>query len=234
MGTAKSVGRIIGLLLLVQAAAAPVVNFVLLAPLSSKAAGGFLVNAAANSLQVSGAVLIGLISGAITLGVTIAAWPVLRRHSERMGLCLVALGAVCLALVAVENSAVMSMLSLSQAHAQANAVDAGGFQAVGVAVAAARKWAHYSQLLVVSGLFLVLYAAMYRFALIPRVLAAFGLFAVLVQIAALVMPILGHGMVFSMMLPMGLSHLALTAWLIWRGFAERPVFPASRSVADGA
>jgi hypothetical protein len=57
MGTARNAGRIIGMLLLVQAAVAPVVNFVLLAPLSTKAPGGSLVNAAASSLQLTSTML---------------------------------------------------------------------------------------------------------------------------------------------------------------------------------
>lgn len=52
MGTAKGVGRIIGVLLLVQFAAGVLVNFVLMWPLIT-VPPGFLVNAAANSLQVT-------------------------------------------------------------------------------------------------------------------------------------------------------------------------------------
>jgi len=53
----------------------------------------------------------------------------------------------------------------------------------------------------------------------------------LLQIAAVTMPLFGHPIVFLMLLPLGLSHLALSAWLVAKGFAERgqTASPARRS-----
>jgi hypothetical protein len=50
-------------------------------------------------------------------------------------------------------------------------------------------------------------------------LAAFGLVAALLQLTAVTMPIFGLGIVFPMLLPLGLSHLALALWLLTKGFA---------------
>lgn len=232
MGAAKSVGRIIGVLLLVQLAAGVLVNFVLMAPVMT-VPPGFLANAAANSLQVSFSVLIGLVTGALSVGIAIAALPVFRQYSRAMALWFLALAVVSVSLLAVENIAVLSMLSLSQAYAKADAADAGLFQTLGAVVGSARNWAHYTHLLVAGGMFFVLYSLLYRFALIPRALAAFGLVAVMLQLTGVTMPLFGYRIVILMVMPMGLSHLALALWLMAKGFEEpHPPFRAETPGAE--
>jgi len=61
----------------------------------------------------------------------------------------------------------------------------------------------------------------FRFALVPRALAAFGLGAVVLQIIAVAMPLFGHSIVFLMLLPVGLSQLTLASLLIAKGLPPR-------------
>ena len=219
MNVARTIGRRTGVLLLAQGVGGGIVNFVLLAPVIGPP--GFLVNAAANPLNVSFAVLIGLVAGALSVAVAIAALPLFRQYSEAMALWVLTLGIVGLSLTVVENSAVMSLLSFSQAYAAAAPADAATFEAMRVVVASSRNWAHYTHLIVGGATYLVFYAVLYRFALIPRALAAFGLLAVALQITAVSMPILGFKVVMLMIMPMGLAHLALALWLTVRGFDVR-------------
>lgn len=218
-GQYRRTGRTVGVLLLLQMVVAPVVNFGLLGP--AFAAPGFLVNAAAHSTQVSVAALLGLILGALSLGIAISAFPIFRQSSHALALWLLALAIASFSLAAVESSTVLSLLSLSQAYAKANVADDGLFQALRMVVAAARNWMHYVGLIVGGSTIFALYAVLYRFALIPRALAAFGLGAALLQLAAVTMPLFGHPIVFSMLLPLGVSHLVLAAWLLARGLRTR-------------
>ncbi|MGH8175906.1 MAG: DUF4386 domain-containing protein [Steroidobacter sp.] len=220
MKSEKNVGRLIGVLLVVQMLAEVLINLVLLGPVIT-VAPGFLVNAAANSLQVSLAVLIGLMGGALSVGIAITALPVFRQYSYAMALWILALAIVGFSLAVVENSAVMSMLSLSKAHAKANAADAALFETLRVVVASARNWAHYTHLLVGGGMFLVFYSLLYRFALIPRVLAGFGLIAVSLQMTAVAMPLFGYPVMMLMLMPVGLAHLSVALWLSVRGFETK-------------
>jgi Sec-independent protein secretion pathway component TatC len=59
-----------------------------------------------------------------------------------------------------------------------------------------------------------------RFALIPRAWAAFGMAAAVLLIAAIAMSVFGHAFAFPMLIPLGLSQLALVAWLLLKGFAD--------------
>ena len=81
---------------------------------------------------------------------------------------------------------------------------------------------HFTELLVIDGWIFLLYSVLYRFALVPRTLAAFGLLTVMLHFTGIPLPgFVGYSIVTLMGVPMGLSHLALALWMMARGFAER-------------
>ena len=67
----------------------------------------------------------------------------------------------------------------------------------------------------------MLYATTFRFALLPRALAVFGMAAVAVQIATVSLPLLGGHVIFPLLAPAGIAHLALALWLLTKGFADK-------------
>jgi hypothetical protein len=220
MKSAKSIGRVTGVLLLVHLAVGLWVPFVLLQRL--KGPTGFLASAAANAGQVRAAVFLLFVGSAVATGIAIAAWPVFRRYSPAMGLWLVALGVAAFSLQAVDNGALMSMLSLSQESAKAGAAKADLFQALGLVVGSARRWAHYTYLLVAVSWILLLYSLVYRFRLVPRALAAFGVVASVLQIAAVTLrSFLGYPPEMQLAMPLAPAYIALAIWLMVKGFYER-------------
>jgi len=214
--TAKGAARVIGVLILAHMIGSAVVNFVLLGPVFS--GPGFLVNAAAHSTAMGLTALLGVAAGSLVVAMAITAFPVIRQYSQRWALWFFALAVVGFSVAVVENINLMSLLSLSEAYAKASAVDREHFQFLRVVVASARNWAHFIGLIVSGSTFLVFYAAQYRFALIPRVLAAVGVAAVLSQMTSVAMPLFGHEVVFPMLAPLGLCHLVLSLWLIVKGW----------------
>lgn len=233
MNAALRSGRIIGALILAQMIGSYVVNFALLGPVFDPP--GFLENAAGHPVRVSLAVLLGITTGLLTLGIAISAFGVFRQYSHAMALWLVAFSVAGFSLTVVENSHVMSLLSLSEAYAKAGLADRDFYQALRVVVAAARNWAHYVTLIVAGCTLLVFYAVLFRFALVPRALAAFGLGAVVLQIIAVAMPLFGHSIVFLLLLPLGLGHLAVALWLIAVGMdSARKSLPQAPEMAPPA
>ena len=214
MSVAANPARIVGVLILAQMAGGVLVNFVLAAPLFGSP--GFLVNAAPHSVQIAVSVLLGLATGALSLAIAITVFPLFRRHALGLALWYVALAGVSLAAMVVEQISVMSMLSL---------------QGLRIVVASARNGAHYLGLIVAGSTIFVLYSALYRFALVPRSLAVFGMTAALLQIVAVAMPLFGYGVIFLLLAPLGVSQLILAVWLIVKGFRD----PAQQSLrAPGA
>ena len=149
MEATSRAGRIIGILIIMQMVGSGMVNFVMEGPLS--AAPGFLVNASSHSRQIALAVLLGLVTEALWVGIAVTAFPVFWQRSRRMALWLVALAVVSLAVGVVENIGVMSMVSLSEAYAKASAVEREQLQTVRVIVASARDWPHFISRIFVGG-----------------------------------------------------------------------------------
>lgn len=215
----KSIGRIIGLLLFVQLAGL-IVPFVLLHPLTT-GPQNYLANAAGASFQIKVAVFLLFANCALTVSITITAWPVFRLYSEALALLLLAVSVIMFSLQAVDNAHVLSMLSLSQQYAQAGGPD-DVFQTLAAVVGSTRRWVHYSELLVIDCWIFLLYSILYRFRLVPRALAACGLITVLLHFTAIPLPgFLGYRSVTLLGVPMALSHIALALWLLARGFKER-------------
>ena len=219
MNATLNTGRLIALLLLAQMAGGFVVNFVLLSA-ATATPPGFLVAAVAHATELRVAAVLGLVTGAMTLAIAITGWPLFRAHSRALAQWLFALGIVNLVLEFVEQATVLSLLSLSQAAADAS--DATTFQTLATVVGAARRWAHYTKLIAAGSSMFVLYALLLRFALVPRLLAAFGVAAFALQIVTVTLPLFGAPIFFQLLAPAGLAHLALVLWLLVKGFRERP------------
>ena len=220
MRPAKSVGRITGALLFVQLAAGLTVPYMLLQRVSKSP--DFLESAAANSALVRLCVLLLFVGGAITIGIAATAMPVFSRYGRALSLWLLALAVVNCSLQAVENAGYLSMLSLSQEYARAGAGEAGLFRTLSAPVYSAWMWIHFSHLLAVGCWIFVLFCLLWRSALVPRALAAFGLLTALMQITGITLPaLMGYRSVMWMGMPLGAAYLALILWLLVKGFEER-------------
>ncbi len=217
MKSAKNLGRIIGILLFIQLAGL-IVPFALLHPIAMT---DFLPNAAGNYTQIKLAVFLLLANCALTIGISIVAFPIFREYSSAIALLLVAVSIAMFSLQAVDNAHLMGMLSLSEEF-----VKAGGsgeyFQPLSAVIRSTRRWVHYSELLVIDTWIFVLYSFLYRFALVPRALAVFGLITVLLHFISIPLPLfLGYSGVTYLGMPMALSHISLAIWLIIKGLGER-------------
>ena len=219
MISAKSTGRIIGALLVLQLAGL-MAPFILLHPLL--APPGWLENAAAVSLQVKVAVFLFFANCALTIGIAVGAFQIFRRYSYTMGLWLMALSIIMFVAQAVDNVYLLSMVSLSQEYARTGTSHPEFFQTLAISVGAMRKWAHYTELLVIDGWMFMFYGLLWRCAIVPRALAAFGLLTVGLHATGITIPLwLSYQSVTLMGVPLAFSHIALALWLMVKGFRER-------------
>jgi hypothetical protein len=218
--SAKSVGRVVGVLLLSQMAAGLMLPFILL-DRSVGRGPDFLTAAAEHSFQVRAAVLIAFVGAALTVSLAIAAMPVIRRYSVATALGFLAVCAMSSTLDVVHNASVMSMLSLSRRYLEADASDPGLYPALAATVHSARAWAHYAQLMGVAAWFFVFYSSLWRFRLVPRALASLGIIGTLLQFTGVTLPAFaGYRQQEWMAIPMGAIHLAVAIWLMAKGFNE--------------
>jgi hypothetical protein len=215
----KDRGRIVGVLLFLQLAGL-IVPFVLLLPLTVPPRD-YLANAAEASFQIKVAALLLFATCALTIGISIAAFRVFSRYSQAAALWLLAVGVIMFIQQAVDNVHLLSMLSLSQHYGQTGGPDQL-FLSLATVVGSTRRWAHITELLVIDCWILSFYSALYRFALVPRLVAIFGLITVLLHFAGIpARSFAGYSAIGAMGVPMALSHITLSLWLVAKGFDDR-------------
>ena len=217
MASARSAGRAMGILLFVQGVIGATVNFGLL---GSTVMGppGFLTNAALFPNRMALAALLLITTGFISVAISATVFPIFRRHTLQGALAYLVLTGAGAALAAFEASAIMSMLTISREYAAAGGADTRYYEIVGTAIRYSRYWAHYPNLIVVSGTLFLVYSILFRFSLVPRVLAGLGMATIALQLVGLCLPFFGFPVNFYLLTPMGICHLLLSFWLVVRGF----------------
>lgn len=216
-----SLGRIIGVLLLVQLALL-ILPFVLLLPIT---APDFLEIAARVAPRIRAAVLLLFANGALTLGIALAAFPLLSERGPRMALALVAVSVLWCALQAVDNSHILTLLSLSERHVARGSSSAGMSVALGATAGVARRWAHYTTLLAIETWFLVFCCLLLRSSLVPRPLAGLGVVMPVVHAAGVTFPAFtGRPGIPWLAVSLAVSQVPLAGWLLLEGFGrgDRP------------
>jgi hypothetical protein len=217
MTSAKRLGRVIGLILVVQMTVAPLVYFRWMTPVTGRT---FLETAAGSALQVKVALLLTFLLGVLTFASAIVLMPVIRRGSERMAALFVAMSVVGVATLAFESLAIRNMLNLSEAYARTGA-ESGVLQTLSGLARSAWVSAHFTNLMVAHGTMFVLYVILFRFRLVPRLITGPGMAGAILSTSAVTATLLGVRFSFLTILPVALCQLALVFWLLARGFEER-------------
>lgn len=215
---ARTTGRVIGGLILLQFVVGVLNMQVLTAPLFEE--GGYLLHAGAHEFRLGVSVLLALAGGLLTLAVASLAYPVLRGFSEPGAVLYALLCAVGVALTGIEQVGILSMRAFSEAYLAADANSQALMETLRVAGSALRNGVHYVGLLTFGVTIGVWYFCLLRFALLPKAIAILGLLAVALQLYSVSQPVLGGEVSFALLAPMGLTMLLQGGWLLAFGFCE--------------
>ena len=218
MRSALTTGRAVGVLLLVQLIGLSL-PFILLFPTTSTT---FLESASTAAFQTRTAVFILFANALLTTGIAIWAFPVFREYSSRLAVLFVVVSVVWVVMQSVDNAQILSMMSLSQQYAGSGGANSALYEIVAASVRSTRRWVHLTELLVIDFWFLVFYAILFRFGFVPRLLAGFGLLAVVLHAAGIPLPVFAG---YSSFMPLGwslaVSHVLIGGWLIAKGFSTK-------------
>jgi len=214
----RQIGRIVGILLLVQAAMAIPV-YTEIGMMSSIIAPDFLTGAAANATLIRTALVLTFLLGGISVAVALVGLPIFRLASERLFWLYFGLGVAGVATAAVESVVVREMLAMSIHYPEPGTAEIYG----ALAPAARSAWsaAHFSNLALGHVKALVFFLILYRGRLVPRWLAGFGVIATVFSTSGATAALVGIQFSYLMIAPAGVVQLATTLWLIWRGFSDR-------------
>jgi Domain of unknown function (DUF4386) len=184
---------------------------------------GYLARIAGNVSRVSAGGLLELVAAGTSVGIAVALYPVLRKHSEGLALGSVVFRALEAAMYTVGAVVMLSLPAVARPYTQATALSRGGIQATGDALTGLRQAA------ILAGVFafvvgaLLYYSVLYRSRLVPRWLSGWGLAAEVPLLAACLSALFGRTPVTSytvLILPIAVQEMVLALWLIFRGFSR--------------
>jgi hypothetical protein len=210
----------VGVLLLLQAVMAVPV-YTEIGMMRAVIGPGFLANAAQSAMQIRVGALLTLVLSALAVAAALVALPLFRRHSQRMAHLFLALCVIGVAMQAIESVAIRDMVTMSVMYAKAGAQKAV-LETLGAVARSTWSSAHFQNLMLGHIKAFTFFVILYRFALVPRALTGAGIAATLLSMTAATMSLLGQPFSYLMIMPAGLTQLALTLWLMVRGFAPAP------------
>ncbi len=216
-GDARRIGRIVGALLLAQALLAIPV-YTEFGMMRGAIASAYLTEAAPDATQIRAGILLTYVLSAITIAVALVAWPLFRRLSERMALLFLMLSVSGFATHTVEAIAIADMLSLSIRYTTDGASEV--LEALARVTRSSWRTAHFTNLALGHVKAFVLFLLLFRFALVPRLLAGLGIAATIVSTTAAVLPLLAFSFSYVAVAPTALVQLTLCVWLLVKGFRE--------------
>ncbi|HEV2746375.1 MAG TPA: DUF4386 family protein [Allosphingosinicella sp.] len=222
-------GRIVGLLLLAQALLAIPV-FTEIGMMRSVIAPDFLTGAAANATQIRAALVLTFLLSGFTFAVALVALPVFRAASERMFWLCFGLAVAGLATVAIESAVVREMLAMSTNYTRPGR--ASIYEALAPVVRSEWSAAHFFNLASGHVKALIFFLILYRFRFAPRLLAGLGVIAAMLSTTGATAALVGVQFSYFMIAPAGLVQIAMTLWLIWKGFSN-PNTPLEVLPEDG-
>ena len=221
-----TIGRTVGILLLLQLIAALTLPFILSKPITV-GSPAFLTAVTAHSFQIRSAILLSFAGSALTVCLGITAFQVFRYYNKSVALLFVVVCGISCILDLVHAATIMTMLSISNQFVMSGAANSELYEVVGASVTAARRSAHITQLLAIGAWMFVFYISLLRFQLIPRGLAVLGVLGVVLQFTGVtVMMFLGYRVIGEMAMPLLPIEIAVAVWLIIKGFinsAPKPV-----------
>jgi hypothetical protein len=201
-----ALARLVGILF-ITATVATMISQIMMEPL--KASDDVTLIAENQREQLVAAVLFEIVNALASAGIAIALFPVLRRCAE-----LSATGYLGLRLVegAVGVTAAIGLIMLLETDGSLSPF-----------VIAMHDWMFLLVLIVFSVGTFLLYSMLYRFYLVPRVIAVWGLIGGAMLLLSCVSILFGWievggptDLVFS--LPIWINEMALAVWLIFKGF----------------
>jgi hypothetical protein len=171
------------------------------------------------------AALLHLVAAGTSVGIAVALYPVLRQAHPTLALGSVVFRTIEAVFYTVGLVGALSVLPLARELATAPADQQAGIRTMAEMMVGLRDHAAVAGVVAFCTGALLYYLALYRSALLPRWLSAWGVIGVVAMLVACVLalfadrPVTGY---VALALPIGVQELVLAGWLLVRGFARGP------------
>lgn len=224
ISTFKNTGRTVGILFIV-ATVAGIVGLGMTDSILQLQTSGSLGALAANESQILVGMLLELVMGLAVFGISITAYPVLKRYSASLALGYAGARLVEAVICIIDVLGILMMLTLSRAFLAAGSPTSADFPLLNDVLASIRSWGGHGigDAAVFSVGALAFYFVLYRSKLVPRWLSGWGLVGAVLYLAAGVLVLLSiippqSSTQLTLDAPLGLQEMMLAIWLIVKGF----------------
>ncbi len=213
----KQIVKLVGILFIVQMAAAVYSHSVILGPILHKT--NFLSELSANSTMTTLAMLFDILCGASVFAIAVLLFPILKKYSERVALWYVGQRLTELVGFMVSGLLLLTLLKIGQEIGNASETEAFHLESIAIYLRNARGNIQVISLLVYCLGAWSFYGLLFYSRLIPRFISVWGLIGVTLLFAEILSNIFGTSLGGLMiMMPLGLNELFLGIWLIVKGF----------------
>jgi len=186
----------------------------------------FLINVAADSIQMKISILIDLIASASVVALGIMLFVSLKDQNKVIALLGLGLFIVEAIMLAVSRISVFSLLALSEEYVKAGAPDSSYFHTLGKLFVVA-SGSGYLIVMFFYGLGgMMFYSLFYTSKLIPRFLSVWGLIAITMVLIDALLTISGDRFVI-LLVPIALFEVFIGIWLIVKGFNSSAIVSQS-------
>ena len=214
MKSNKKVGRLVGLLFLIIFILGVTMYQFLQSPLFMD---NYLTATSSSANQIIISCLLGVVSGLLTVIISIVLFPIFKRHNATLAYIYFAVCILYFVAIAIDNVSVLSLLELSKEYVNSGGENSDTYKIMGTVLYGRHWWTHYFTLLISCFPVFVLYYTLYLSKLIPRIISIIGIIAVFLMFSEELLSMFGGSISMNMLLPLGLIQLFLPLWLLFKG-----------------
>lgn len=221
-GISKISVKLVGVLFLLQMAAASVSHSAMLAPLLY--GDNMLPDVAAHPHAVTVAMLLDILCGAAVFTISVILFPLFKKINESMAIWYVGLRLNEWLCTLVSGIFLLALLALAKEYVQTALPGKLALATTGTYLLKVRGYTKVLMLLVFCLNAPVFYYLLFRSKLVPRFISIWGMVGVILLFAEITSNIFGHTLGgILIMLPMGLNEIFLGLWLIIKGFNSQVI-----------
>lgn len=188
-----------------------------------------------NTARLSAGGLTELAEAGTSVGIALALYPVLCKRSQGLALSAVVFRTIEAVMYTLAGVITLSLPGLARQYAHGAAPGHSTIQAIGNALAGVRQYAELTAVLAYITGALMYYTVLYRYRLVPRWLAGWGIAAEALLLAAAVSAAFSHTPITSytiLIIPIAVQEQVLALWLIIRGFSPEPGLTGLRAASS--
>ncbi|WP_430455071.1 DUF4386 family protein [Rheinheimera sp.] len=217
--SALTQGRLVGFGMLVSFALGMYSNFQLQSDLFSN--GGFMVQAGQQPALVGIIVVLGLITGLISLAIAASVRQRMGPQMPVLSRCYLLLVTAGFAMSQVEHTVLLAMRPVSEAFLAVGPQAAASFELVRELLGGLRNGIHFPDKLVGGLSVFLLFFLLKHARVIPAPLAFAGMVAAACQMCTILRELFGYDIIYALLAPLALIYPATGFWLLIKGFAVK-------------